>query len=91
MPSPALQKMLRMSPGDLQEYIKTLEQERASVIARLKRAEEIRPVEPRDPRRLLEARLGKLIEKARQLADNKMRGGGGGGGSGLPPRGPRRF
>jgi len=69
----------RVATASTAPGIASLPTERASVIARLKRAEEVRPVEPKDPRRQLEARLGKLIEKGKQLIDTKSRGGPGGG------------
>lgn len=65
MPSPALRRMLRWPPDKLKGYIDNLELERQRLNAKLQQTKQ--PLQSTDPRIALEQRLGKLIDKAKEL------------------------
>ncbi len=89
LPSPSLKKMQRMRPHELQRHLKTMEQERLWVVARLERLEKTQKVESHDRRVRQEARLRRLIEAGqRMLVQGQFTGYQGAGGGPQQPSQP---
>ncbi len=70
-PSPSIRKMMQMTPGELREHLKKMEQERSFLAGRLQQVTQSPPSNVRDPRTSLERRLTWLIEKGKEILDSK--------------------
>ncbi len=66
-PSPSIKKMMQMTPGELREHLKRMEQERAFLADRLQQQPPATSGNARDPRVGLERRLARLIEKGQEI------------------------
>lgn len=71
LPSPALSRMMRMNPTSLQGYLQNLELEHQRLATRLEQQGLAQKVQADDDRLRLLQRLEKLLERGRQILQQK--------------------